>query len=295
MKSALRVLAATIISMSLTGCEAPYQTAYKELTYEDPAYLGGVAIYGCSRTGSEDHARVVSNIMAFDPVAVFHTGDMVLYGHNQGEWTKFNTITRQLRKDYPFYPLWGNHDAYSEWIWYDEFDLPNNERYYAIDIQGIHYVALDSTRSLEEGSSQMDWLRSDLEANSLPVVLMLHHVIYSTGMHWNDNIAASDNILDIIATYGIRVVVSSHEHDYERLVDDNGVTFVIAGGGGSPLRPESITPDEFDTAFPGGGFTSVLFASSHHHLVVNKITGSDLLFTVFDKNLDVLDSFIITP
>ena len=42
-------------------------------------------------------------------------------------------------------------------------------------------------------------------------------------------------IQDASQRYGVDLVLNGHDHFYERSIDDNGVMYVIAGGGGAPL------------------------------------------------------------
>jgi len=47
-----------------------------------------------------------------------------------------------------------------------------------------HFVALDTNQSFAEGSTQYDWLTSDLQSNSRPwTFVFFHDPPYSSGLH----------------------------------------------------------------------------------------------------------------
>ena len=94
--------------------------------------------------------------------------------------------------------------------------------------------------------AQQSWLLSDLLANAHHrcTVAYFHHPRFSSGRHGNHY--QMQRIWDILYNHGVDVVLSAHDHDYERFApqDPNGVRdpafgireFVVGTGGGD-LRP----------------------------------------------------------
>jgi len=190
-----------------------------------------IVVYGDTRSGNEIHRKIVNKIFEINPVAVFHTGDML------GTWENFNDITSELRKKIHFYSARGNHDDLEGFL--NNFDLPNNERWYSVNIENIHFVVLDSEIRLFKFSQQYRWLVKDLSGvdsrQSKFIVLLFHFPIFSseTG-HVEDQAHWRDNILPLIEQYGVNLVFSGHNHGYERLVVDH-INYVVTGGGGASL------------------------------------------------------------
>src|SRR5690606_33893750 len=104
----------------------------------------------------------------------------------------FNVYKDNLLKNYPLYPVPGNHD-YRDFAssgpedqnriaYFQNFSLPtegqaggvasNRESYYAFDIGNVHFLALDSYGTDHKGmymydkmGEQAEWVRKDLKAN----------------------------------------------------------------------------------------------------------------------------------
>jgi hypothetical protein len=65
-------------------------------------------------------------------------------------------------------------------------------------------------------------------------------------LHVNDGIPVERNWVPLFDEYNVPLVLSGHDHNYQRLVV-NGVTYVISGGGSSVIypmdnpRPETVS------------------------------------------------------
>ena len=117
--------------------------------------------------------------------------------------------------------------------------------YYSIEIGSWHVVALDSNQPLRPGSPQHAWLAADL-ANSRArcTLAFFHHPRFSSGEHGNQlQVRAAWTLL---YAYGVELVLSGHDHDYERFApqtpdgrrdDLRGMRQFVVGTGGAPLRP----------------------------------------------------------
>ena len=70
-----------------------------------------------------------------------------------------------------FYPALGNHERDSQ-LFFDNFSLPNNEQWYSLEINGIHFIVLDSNSDTSGTSEQYRWLKERIWciwAPSLPM------------------------------------------------------------------------------------------------------------------------------
>ncbi len=133
-----------------------------------------------------------------------------------------------------FFPSLGNHD----WLTLNAapykayFTLPGNERYYDFVEGPVHYFAVDSDFHEPDGTSadsvQAAWLQSALAASTSPFdVVYFHHSAYSSGPHGSD-----DGMRWPFREWGADLVLSGHDHLYERIVRD-GFPYIINGLGGA--------------------------------------------------------------
>ena len=131
--------------------------------------------------------------------------------------------------------------------------------YYSYDVGSWHVVVLNSTpqwaecpppaSSAEDGRRcigdvvQRDWLRADLAANPrLCTVAYFHHPLFSSGKHGNQY--EMQQFWDILYEHGVDVVLSAHDHIYERFAPqdpdgnldlEQGIREFVVGTGGAEL------------------------------------------------------------
>jgi 3',5'-cyclic AMP phosphodiesterase CpdA len=72
----------------------------------------------------------------------------------------------------------------------------------------------------------------------------LHHPPYSGGYHGSD-LTARAQFSPLFAEFGVDLVLSGHDHDYQRTSPIDGVTYVVTGAA-AKLRPTDLA--EFTAA-----------------------------------------------
>jgi len=157
------------------------------------------------------------------------------------------------------YPSIGNHDDEANFAapFRDVFVLPSNgasaafpehaERFYSFDYGAAHVVALNTElafQNLKRRQAQLDWLERDLAATTQPwKIAVFHRSPYSAGTHHGSDLAVRAALAPIFDRHHVALVLSGHEHDYERSIPvretaDGGPTvYVVSGGGGAKLYP----------------------------------------------------------
>ncbi len=251
-----------------------------------PAYLdGGIAVYGDSRTGHSAHERIMEGIASITPVAVFHTGDLVGNGNNSKDWKTFNRIKSKLPSGTLFYPALGNHEKESP-LYFNNFTLPGNERWYSVEISGVHFTILDSGTDLSLNSTQYQWLENDLSSVGSGInfiAVLFHYPPYSTGRHGEDPKRLRSKIVPLFKQYGVDLVFSGHDHNYERLLV-NGTQYIVTGGGGAPLRRQARNSPY-----------SLVFKKAHHFCVIYFTGNGNLTVDVWDWAAKLIDHFEVAP
>jgi tartrate-resistant acid phosphatase type 5 len=144
-----------------------------------------------------------------------------------------------------FFPTLGNHDWYTPGAkpYLDYFTLPGNGRYYDFVWGPVHFFALDSDENEPDGvgksSAQAAWLKQAMTAStSRWNVVYFHHAPYSSGMH-----GSTTWMRWPFKDWGADVVLTGHDHTYERLLVDGLPYFVNGVGGGAIYNFVDILPE----------------------------------------------------
>jgi len=188
--------------------------------------------------------------------------------------------------DNRFWPALGNHDWYSAGgaqAYLDYFpSLPGNRRYYDVALGSVHFFVVDSDPhepdGIDVGSAQARWLEGALAASHECFNLVVfHHPPYSSG----DPLFTETQMRWPFRDWGADLVLTGHQHLYERLVVD-GMTYVIDGLGGALNR------FPFATTQPG---SLVRYNATFGALFVEVFDGGKLDVTFRNTHGDVVDRF----
>ncbi|HVE46100.1 MAG TPA: metallophosphoesterase [Acidimicrobiales bacterium] len=150
-------------------------------------------------------------------------------------------------------PAPGNHDYGNgrATAYFDYFGPSAGERgkgWYSFDVGGWHLVALNSNCAIVggcgRGSEQERWLRADLAAHPRRCTLAYwHHARFSSGLHGDNDV--TDGLWRALQDAGADVVLTGHDHDYERFTTldpagrpaAQGIRVFVVGTGGRSLYP----------------------------------------------------------
>ena len=183
-----------------------------------------------------------------------------------------------LQRGLPFYAALGNHDDPDNRS-YKGFNM-NGARYYS-DVRGhVRFVVLD-TNALD--ATQVAWLEKTLrDATEEWKICYFHHPLYSDGGRHGSNVELRVVLEPILVRYGVPVVFAGHEHIYERLVPQKGVTHFVQGAGGQ-LRRGDVEPSDM---------TAAAFDQDQSFMLV-EIAGSTLYFQTISRTGRVVDAGVI--
>lgn len=171
----------------------------------------------------------------------------------------------------------GNHDVKQDHADAQIAALGMPGPWYARQVGDVTFVALDSNRPNDP--QQRAWLEGILAAAKTTwKIVALHHPPYSAG-YQGSSIAAREAFSPLFEKYGVQLVLSGHEHDYQRSLPINGVTYVVSGGAADTRR----TGREEFTAVSG----------SWHHFVDLSVFSDHLLLRAVNQRLRVFDEWSI--
>jgi hypothetical protein len=132
-----------------------------------------------------------------------------------------------------FFPTAGNHDWETPNLtpYLDYFTLPGNERYYDFTQGPVQFFVVDSDSREPDGvtstSTQANWLQARLAASTARwKVVYMHHPPYSSGTH-----GSTVALQWPFQAWGASIVLTGHDHTYERLME-NGFPYIVNGLGG---------------------------------------------------------------
>jgi hypothetical protein len=208
----------------------------------DTHRFGVIGDYGNGGTGEQRVAELVNRLDVDDVVTV---GDNS-YGSNpidENIGRFYVPYLGSARSTYGsgaptnrFWPALGNHE-YTDGgginAYLDYFTLPGNERYYDVVRGPVHLFFVNSNHQERDGTTadsvQGRWLRTAMAASTSPwQVVVLHHSPYSSGLEHGSN----PGLQWPFASWGADLVLSGHDHDYERHEVD-GTPYVVNGLGGA--------------------------------------------------------------
>ena len=128
---------------------------------------------------------------------------------------------------------WGNHDIETDTrVALVQQRLNPPGRWYSVPLGEGKLIVLDSNQV--DDPEQIAWLRSELKTSGAPVVISFHHPAFSCGVY-ADYALVRETWVPILQPYEVTVVLSGHEHHYERF-EVAGKTYVVTGGGGQRIR-----------------------------------------------------------
>ncbi len=135
---------------------------------------------------------------------------------------------------------WGNHD-HAGVSTREVLGSPQEPRYFSWTAGDVAFFAYDGTVVTEE---QRQWLRHEVCSSTAPVKIIYgHQPPFSTGLH-GSSVAVREMVHPVARDCGVTLVLSGHDHLYERSSAIEGVTYIVTGGGGHYLY-ECGTPEDW--------------------------------------------------
>jgi hypothetical protein len=214
--------------------------------------VGAGDIGECGLPGAEATGRLLDGISG----TVFTAGDNAYY---QG-------TSEQFRQCYDPYwgrhkgrtrPAPGNHEYESPgagpyFDYFGEFAAPAAPGFYSFELGAWQIYSLNSVIPIDAASSQLQWLRRELQAVAPPCALViLHHPRFSSGPNGGDQ--RMRDLWTLLYEAGVDVVVAGHDHDYERFAPQDpdgrhdparGIReFVVGTGGANLYRFGRVAPN----------------------------------------------------
>ncbi len=241
------VLAAAVLLIGFRRQTVSYLTHWKggpedSEVYEpfepDPLlHIAAIGDAGDSGTSLDVTAAAMAEVHQRQPFDV-----LVLLGDNvypdgdpaRLDATVFEPFGPVIDDGADLFAILGNHDV----IGFDGTEqmsgLGMDGTYWAADLGEVLLVGLDSNRI--DDPDQIEWLTETLEASENPwKIVAVHHPPYSAG-YQGSSLDVREALSPILERNGVQLVISGHDHDYQRSEVIDGVTYVVSGAGSGTRR-----------------------------------------------------------
>jgi len=240
------------------------------------------AVIGDTGTGDKHQLAVAKQLTAtrakfpFDFVVM--VGDNIYGGNAAKDYDNKFAIPYKPLLDggVKFYAALGNHDDPSE-RFYKPFNM-NGERYYSFKpAAGVRFFALDSTYVDDK---QTKWVDEQLGMSGSDwKIAFFHHPPYSSGETHGSDETLRTQLEPIFVKRGVNVVLTGHEHFYERIRPQKGIAYFITGSS-AKLREGNISQTQL---------TAKGFDSGYTFMIV-EIVGDDMYYQAITDAGKTVDS-----
>ncbi|MFL6660146.1 MAG: metallophosphoesterase family protein [Massilia sp.] len=242
---------AAALALACSGAQvaAAVDTApYTVYAAGDIAYCGKAAAAWSGAAATAD--LVAAGLRANPRAAALALGDLVYQKGTVREfadcygptWGRFKQRT---------YPAPGNHEyaTANAAPYFAYFGAVAARGYYSVQLGAWRVISLDSNLAAGPQREQLAWLRRELAQGPRRCTLAYwHHPLYSSGGH--GNMPVMRDAWDILYQAGADIVLSGHDHDYERFAPQDangkldparGLRQFVVGTGGAYATPFLLT------------------------------------------------------
>jgi 3',5'-cyclic AMP phosphodiesterase CpdA len=180
-----------------------------------------------------------------------------------------------------FYASLGNHDA-REQRYYKLFNMDGKLYYTLTPKPNVRFFVLESTYPEPE---QIKWVETELKASSHDwKIAYFHHPLYSSGDRHGSDLRMREVLEPLFLKYNVSVVLTGHDHFYERVKPQKGIVYFVVGSGGQ-LRKGNIDR--------GSGITARGFDTDQAFLAA-EIAGDEMYFNAISRVGQTVDSGVLT-
>lgn len=273
------------LSSLLLGGSLMFGAAAQTITLGERLDSVKFAVIGDSGSGRREQYEVSQQMITmrsrFPYEFVLMMGDNLYGGQRPSDFVvKFERPYQALlAAGVRFYAAIGNHDDPDADIRYPAFNM-NGSRYYTYTKGHVRFVVAD-TNFLDQ--VQLSWLDKTLrESSERWKIVYFHHPLYSNGDRHGSNVELRVRLEPMLVEHGVDIVMSGHDHIYERITPQKGITYFVIGSSGQ-LRKGGITPSNI---------TAVGYAEDQAFTLM-EVAGSELRFQTIARSGQIIDSGII--
>lgn len=262
----------TAVATSTTATTMPTTTT------TTMAPIGQLLVIGDFGSGGSSEYDVANAMRAWtqshNVAAILTTGDNLYTSNVDKAWTTpFGWVAEA---GIPVWVTWGNHDNQRPKAESSTFGDP--PRWLEHTWGDATVLSVDST---DVGSTEQEqWLEASLADAQRPVIVAEHYPAFSCSYH-GDSRAVRDTWAPLFEQAGVAMVLSGHEHNYQRF-EVGGVEYVVSGGGGAGLYALKSCPKGHAPRIAGD--------AAHHFLAISQ-NANGFTVQVVASDGSIIDTF----
>ena len=199
------------------------------------------AAMGDTGTGGKGQREIADMMVRYWQTFPFEfvlmMGDNMYGGESPKDFEeKFSNVYKPLLDGkVKFYASLGNHDLALQ-ANYEKFNM-NGKEYYRFKKGNVAFYALNSTYMDQK---QVKWLQEQLALDTSEwKVCFFHHSPYSSAKSHGSDDGLRKILEPIFVQHGVNVVLTGHDHVYERVKPQQGIYYFVSGAAGK-LRKGDI-------------------------------------------------------
>ena len=174
------------------------------------------------------------------------SGDIAYADGNQNIWDEWFATQQESMASIPWVTAVGNHEnepavgfeAYEHRFDSDQV-IESETFWFSRNIPGVHLIFMSTEHEFTPGSTQYNWLQTDLQsANTLdarterPFIIVIgHKPMYSSNDYHGSEVELRAALETLYVENGVNLVIAGHDHFYERTWPVNGEKVSDKGGG----------------------------------------------------------------
>jgi 3',5'-cyclic AMP phosphodiesterase CpdA len=243
------------------------------------------AIIGDTGTGSNKQQELADVMVryrqSFPFDFVLMMGDNLYGTETPADYQKkfANVYQKLLDNKVKFYATLGNHDQPNE-RFYENFNM-NGKEYYRFSKGNVSFYSLNSNYM---DKNQLKWLEDELGKDTSEwKICFFHHPPYSSGGKHGSDKQLREVVEPIFLKYGVNVVLTGHDHFYERIKPQKGIYYFVSGAGGK-LREGNVKENS--------PLTEVAYDVDMSFMIA-EIVGNQMYFQAISRTGETVDSGVL--
>jgi len=240
-------------------------------------------VIGDNGTGAKPQYEVAQEMVTyhekFPYTFVIMNGDNLYGGERPQDFVnKFEAPYKALLDaKVDFFATLGNHDDPNQ-RFYKPFNM-GGQRYYTFKKGNARFFSLDSNYM---DPVQLAWIEKELKASGSDwKIPFFHHPLYASGMH-GSQVDLRVILEPLFIKYGVDVVFAGHEHFYQRIKPQQGITYFVSGAAGQLRRGDLKRAD----------FTAVGYDEDQSFMLV-EIADKEMTFQAITRTGKTVDKGLI--
>lgn len=212
-----------------------------------------------------ERRAMIAKLAEERPDFIVNGGDLVSAGSHRSQWEVFDLETAPLRSaGVAYLPVLGNHDLWPDpkaglANWWVRFPHLGGRRWNEIRYGHVTVLLLDSNATeltIEEEREQDAWFAARLDAARTDpsvrgVIAVFHHPVMTNSIaHGMSPWVRTHFVEPARGHEKLKLFITAHVHSYEHFAED-GVHFLVSGGGGAPLMDVKGPSGRFKDLYDG--------------------------------------------